>query len=460
MKHAKLKDEKLNELASKYNIAQFISFAPGMEPSQRFARVFGYTPNYSFCSLRKAIEALLSSAPEKSINVRSFREDQLQGNEFLYGLTSPDDIESAVRRLAGSGHFTILNETIDVNDGGVSGVLQDNHVEFSPGDIPRFVEKASDTPIPTFPRGKAISFLKMIYGVAPDIEGFSDISRVEFSLHPKRRGWLDQHTIIWEVDEKSPQGLTPFILWPNSYSKFIGDKAYGLMVAANLGFYVPRTTVFPRNEKLGLFTFGRPTGSEKKWVRTCPTIQEPGKYTTTSRWVNPYSVMQQDDPTGENVASCLVQEEVPAKYSGAFLVTKDKELKIEGVEGYGCEFMQGTQAPMLLPQKIEQDVRASYLEMCQQLPVTRFEWVHDGHRVWIVQVHTEDPVSTAREIYPGFPEHYFRFEVSTGLENLRSLVKVASKHRAGIELVGNVGLSSHIADVLRKAKVPSKMVSE
>ena len=116
------KDQVLDSLASTANIAQFVSFSPELE--QRFSCVFGFEQNHLFSSTLEAITALLQASPEKSVNVRSFRPDQPQGNEFHYGLINPQDALAHVKRLAGIGFYTIVNETVDINDGGVSGVLQ------------------------------------------------------------------------------------------------------------------------------------------------------------------------------------------------------------------------------------------------------------------------------------------------------------------------------------------------
>lgn len=53
-------------------------------------------------------------------------------------------------------------------------------------------------------------------------------------------------------------------------------------------------------------------------------------------------------------------------------------------------------------------------------------------------------------------KHWVAFEVAQGLEKLRELIaKLEPGH--GIQLHGHVGLTSHIADVIRKASVPARM---
>ena len=71
-----LKDELLSRLAAEANVAQFISFRAGAA----------------------------------------------KGGPFSYGLTRRDDVLAVLRARAGEGLHTIANETVDVGDGGVSGV--------------------------------------------------------------------------------------------------------------------------------------------------------------------------------------------------------------------------------------------------------------------------------------------------------------------------------------------------
>jgi hypothetical protein len=50
-----------------------------------------------------------------------------------------------------------------------------------------------------------------------------------------------------------------------------------------------------------------------------------------------------------------------------------------------------------------------------------------------------------------------QFDVSDGLEALRILISGLGDD-AGIEIKGRVGLTSHIADVVRKADVAARMI--
>src|SRR5207249_2890111 len=137
----------------------FVSFGPGATLPQRYSRVYGVGPNHIFDTAISAVEALLAASAEHSVNVRSFDPNQPQAHEFLYGLKSATDVVDALRMLAGSGLHTIVNETIDVNDGGVSGVALGDIVEFAPGDTPRAVEKPGTV---AFPRDQGVRVLEIV----------------------------------------------------------------------------------------------------------------------------------------------------------------------------------------------------------------------------------------------------------------------------------------------------------
>jgi hypothetical protein len=450
------KDEILDKLADTANVAQFVSFGP--DGSQRFARVFGFEANYKFNSPAEAVWALLQASPEKSINVRSFKPDQPQGNEFHYGLTNPQVVISHIDRLLTTGFHVIVNETVDVDDGGVSGVLQGGCLEFAPGVIPRFVEKDSGDPVSSLPKALAIELLKTVYGFRPSLN-YPEGYRVEFSIHPKSRGWRHQHTIIWETEEVSEASIQPYLSWPNLFSKFLGDKVYGLLLAHLLGASVPRTTCFSRNPRLGLFTFGHPTGSSQVWTRTCPKVQEPGRFSTVNKWVDPFLLMNKDDPNDESIASCIAQEGVESQYSGALITDSEGKTVIEGVKGFGDKFMQGAEEGQNIPASVITALHEQYKFLSTQIGAVRFEWAFDGTQVWILQLHTGRSVSSARVIVPGYPSEWLRFEVGSSLHLLRDLAQKAQTKCLGIKVVGNVGMSSHVADVLRKAKVPSIMIA-
>ncbi len=450
------KDEILDRLASRANVAQFVSFGPALE--QRFARVHGHEANETFDSLRHAITILLSNSTDRSVNVRSFQPDDPKSREFIYGITNVDEVEASVRRLAAEGLYTIINETIDVCDGGVSGVLLSGMIEFAPCDTPRAVEKPGTLAMPL---GLGKHLFQTIYGFEGNLD-YPAHERVEFSVHPLRRGYLNDHTIVWELEDVGVNEVEPDVRWPNRFSRFIGDKAFGLLMADLLGLPVPETTVIGRN--VAPFSFGRPTGSAEVWIRTCPTVQVPGKFTTQRGWRDPFKLMNAEDPEGTDIASVLRQAGVQAEYSGALVVAQgengnEERVTIEGTRGFGEEFMTGRKAATELPAEVKDLVRDLYEKARVHLGPVRMEWVADQDKVWVVQLHRGATKSSGSVVYPGDASSYHRFKVERGLEELRQLISEVRGTDQGVILVGDVGVTSHFGDVLRRAEIPSKIES-
>ncbi len=88
----------------------------------------------------------------------------------------------------------------------------------------------------------------------------------------------------------------------------------------------------------------------------------------------------------------------------------------------------------------------------------RFEWVHDGRKPWIVQLHQGLTASSASVIYPGAVTQYIPFNVTEGIDKLREIIRgLGDNSQDGIELIGHIGLTSHMGDLLRKAAIPSIM---
>lgn len=443
------KDAILDDLAERANVAQFVSYDPGL--SQRFSRLFGFARNHQFSDVSEAAQYLLARSVDKSANVRSFNPNQPKSSEFVYGLRTVGDIVENVRRLAAFGLHTILNETIDINDGGVSGVALGDLLEFAPEDTPRCVEKPGTA---SFPKTMGLRFLEVVYGFKPELT-FAPTTRVEFSIHPVRRGVRGEHTIIWELEEVTETPIAADIHWPNRFSRFIGDKAFGLLVASLLGLRVPRTLVIAR--AVAPFEFGRDTGSDVTWLRTSPRVQVPGKFTTRRGWSDPFALVEAEDPNAEFLASVLSQREVAAQFSGAVLADSKGILTIEGTVGFGDEFMVGRARSIELPRPILDAVRRTYRVAARKLGAVRMEWVHDGERVWIVQFHRGASVSSGAVIYPGDAKSVIRFDVLRGLEALRELIEELQPDSDGVILVGDVGVTSHFGDVLRKARIPSRI---
>jgi hypothetical protein len=453
------KDAILNRLASRANVAQFISFGPGADLPQRFSHVRGFARNHRFPDAAAAITALLQQSPDDSVNVRSYQPDQPKGGAFLYGLKDVGRVVREVRRLASEGAYTIVNETVDVMDGGVSGVAVGTILEFAPQDTPRCVEKPGTCHLP---RDLGLCVLEQVYGFRPALD-YPPEMRVEFSLHPLRRGVRQEHTIIWEIEKVGTAPSRADILWPNHFSRLLGDKAFGLLIAAGLGLPVPRTTVIAR--ALAPFTFGQSTGTSEPWIRTCPVTQEPGRFTTSRGWLDPFRLLSDEDPgergdtaKGYRIASILAQEGVDATFSGALVSAEDGSVVVEGVAGHGDDFMKGAVGPQPLPAKVRAAVFRLFKKARRQLGLIRMEWVYDGTDVWVVQLHKGAVATTADTIVPGQPLRFRRFKVKEGLEALRNLLPEVQAGGDGIVLVGDVGITSHFGDLLRRAGIPSRLV--
>jgi hypothetical protein len=209
------------------------------------------------------------------------------------------------------------------------------------------------------------------------------------------------------------------------------------------------------NRRIAPFEFGRPTGNTEVWLRTCPQEQVPGEFTTTRGWIDPFALMAREDPKGEIISSVIAQSEIQSQYSGAAIVYGG-ELHIEGTEGSGERFMRGEASPKSLPERIVEDVRGIYTCAQPALGPVRFEWVHDGERAWVVQLHCGATQSAKTIIAPGEPSLWVRFELAQGLEALRERLGTLPEG-AGLMLVGNLGLTSHIADIVRKSRVPARI---
>jgi len=445
------KDALLDQIARDGNVAQFVSFGPDLK--QRYSRIRGFEPNHRFCDIRTAIETLLVHSPDHRVNIRSSKPDSPHGIEFLYGITSSDLALQEIKRLAISGLFVIANETLDVNDGGVSGVVYGNVMEFAPGATPKIVEAGG---IVSIDRTIAEALLQTVYGFGPTLPFHNDL-RVEFSIHPVRRGFANEHTIIWEVQEIPIDPFRVIPKWPNDFSKFVGDKVFGLLIADAFGQDVPRTTVLSRN--LLPFTFGKATGSDIKWLRTAPRVPEPGFFPTVRGWTDPFKLAE-NVAGHEPIPSILIQDEVLAKFSGGLMTDSDARPIVEGVTGFGDNFMLGHVGPTELDGTLLRRLEGLHETLVHCMGSIRVEWAFDGERIWTIQLQQETAVSNGQTIVPGEVPSEMEFEASDGLPGLRRMIELVQGTQVGIKVIGEVGMTSHIADLLRRHKVPSRIASK
>jgi hypothetical protein len=443
------KDIVLDSLSNHGNVAQFVSFSPNLDI--RYSRIAGYSPNAGFASPLEAIASLLRASPEKSVNVRSYHPENPKSREFIYGLREVEDAEAGVRRLASQGLYTIVNETVDVNDGGVSGVSLGDVIEFAPGDTPRCVEKPGTL---SLPRSVALLMLQRVYGFAPTLP--CGRWRIEFSLHPIPRGYRQGHTILWEAERETAMQRAPRVRWPNHFSRFLGDKAFGLVLADCFGFPVPSTVVISRY--VAPFAFGRSTGTGETWLRTCPREPVPGKFATLRGWSDPFKLLTQQDPDGKELVSVLAQEGVRAAFSGASIGTWQQEPIIEGVEGIGSAFMLGRKVAQQLPSTTIAAVKELIESVVHVVGGTlKLEWAYDEEIAWILQMQQIEHSVGGTVIVPGEATHWGSFAVADGIDQFREFVADAKAAGDGIILVGPVGITSHFSDILRRSGVPSRI---
>ncbi len=446
-----LKDDRLASIARSQNVALFASFEPYSCRLRHFVGRSDLSVRFEEATPDDAVAALLAQANEGSVNIRTFRPGESKGSPFIYGLTSLAEVVGELRRLASSGYYTIVNETIDVADGGVSGVSVGGIVEFAPGVTPRGVETDDAAQLSL---KMANSILRTVYGDEIEVP-HEDGKRIEFSIHPKRVGSMQAHVCVWEIEDVDPFELRAIPSWPNAFSRVVGDKTFGLLVAGACGVQVPRTFVVAR--RVAPFTFGMATGSGEWWMRTAPARQDPGRFTTTYGWTDPFALLASEDPKQE-VAAVLAQEGVSAQFSGASLPMADGRDVIEAVAGMGDAFMLGAALPVELPPKIRDQVASVLATIRRVLGPVRIEWAFDGDAVWILQMHRAGVTleGVGGFISPGDAAEWLPFDPADGLEALRALIKTALSTQAGIMVTRRIGLTSHVGDLLRKAGVPGR----
>ena len=447
-----LKDDVLWKLSQSYNVARFISFAPNLD-ARHIRLSMNDDITYNNNDIRVLLTVFLNICP--SVNVRTFRPGKPNGNPFYYGITTVDDVVMHLEQSAREGYYCLVNETIDIHDGGVSGVIDGDIVEFSPDDTPRAVEKPG---VCALPRSLAEPILMTVYGHNYGMLPIVESTRIEFSIHPNLVGTRLENVIVWEA---SPTQVTtvakPISQWPNNFSRHIGDKAFGLLVAHHLGLPVPFGTVVGR--RVAPFSFGWHTFSQEYWTRTCPTEQAPGKFTTSKKLLDPYKLMQNEDPTGTAIQSILFQEGVQAMWSGAALQRGEENI-IEGIKGEGTDFMLGIKAPEVLPENVTLQVNELLSRAQHALGrPARIEWVYDGSRVWLVQLHCVSLGSLDTDFsFTQEPDSWLEFDPALGVDELEKLLPHLRQDNVGVILTKSVGVTSHIGDLLRKNEIAAKFL--
>jgi hypothetical protein len=66
-------------------------------------------------------------------------------------------------------------------------------------------------------------------------------------------------------------------------------------------------------------------------------------------------------------------------------------------------------------------------------------------------------LSDGQTLFPGTAQVFHRFDIREGIQRLRALISRLKNTEEGIVLVGNIGVTSHMGDILRKARIPSRI---
>jgi hypothetical protein len=120
--------------------------------------------------------------------------------------------------------------------------------------------------------------------------------------------------------------------------------------------------------------------------------------------------------------------------------------------------MLGEATKVRLPPRVRNSVLIVYKKALRRWGRSEWNGYSMEKRTWIVQFHRGAIESKGNIIYPGERLSFRKFDVSRGLERLRKLISEVDPELEGIELVGRIGITSHFGDVLRKARVPSRIV--
>jgi hypothetical protein len=173
-------------------------------------------------------------------------------------------------------------------------------------------------------------------------------------------------------------------------------------------------------------------------------------------WADPFTLLQAEDPDGRVVASVLRQDAVTAGHSGAAIIGADGHLMIEGRPGAGDRLMLGLDRPEPLPAFVTEEVEAVHRRLSTTLGPLRLEWVHDDRRAWVVQLQLGATQTTGSVLVPGDASNWVEFRVQDGIERLRKRLDSLGRDE-GLVLVGEIGVTSHIADLVRRAGMPARL---
>ncbi len=348
----------------------------------------------------------------------------------------------------------IINELIDIYDGGFSGVIFNGLIEFSHNNTPRCVDKGTFC---SMPLRTGLDLMTKILDRDSRMT-FERNNRIEFSFHPREEGILLHNFVIWDLSKfKSsfPNYESIKTFWPNPISELVGDKVFGLFLANSYKYDVPFSKVTLRDGRE--FSFGKKTSTLEQWTRSCPANYEPGKLPTKkgqldfNSWFDEYS----------NLSSVIIQDSVESEFSGCFLIESNSYV-VEGVKGFGDRLMNGTEAPQPLPEILRNRIEKLAKKLLGNFGPARVEWAADKEKIWILQVNLNQIKFKANEynqfvIYNQIKKisNYIEFKTNRGLSEFRKFLNDLDSKKNGVILVGNIGVTSHFGDLLRRKRINS-----
>jgi hypothetical protein len=161
-------------------------------------------------------------------------------------------------------------------------------------------------------------------------------------------------------------------------------------------------------------------------------------------------------PVGPGRGGRAVPGGFHALWSGAAFPGDDGGLLVEGVAGFGDDFMLARAARTLLPEHVLRDIGRIGARAAAAFGPVRLEWAHDGDDAWVLQLHLVPwRQRTPSPSIPASPRAGTASTRRRGWSGCGSGSPRAAATR-GVEVAGDVGVTSHAGDLLRRAAIPSR----
>jgi hypothetical protein len=127
--------------------------------------------------------------------------------------------------------------------------------------------------------------------------------------------------------------------------------------------------------------------------------------------------------------------------------------------GEGETFMKEKSGAERLPSHVTAEVEELFEMAKAILGAIRFEWAYDGQTAWLLQLHRGATQSAGNVIFPGDARQWKAFNPAAGLEVLREMI-ASSGPGDGLMVTGEIGLTSHLADLIRRAGIPAQIAAQ